>query len=236
MFTEALTHGTLPWRARYERRSLIYKYSPGNSAYSQVEWPPGSSPRAPIASASCSSRRASAATSRSCRSAGVSHRADRRIARLGRMSLACAACSTAWVVQPIVRLTANVGVKSARGSPDDAATTPANSTVARQWAVRLQALQRGDGASLDVDGLIDEVAAEADRNVAQECRADPRAVDGVAEPHDAAAATSASTHGRCALDHRCASRASRAPRGHRRGNGRPAHRGRRLATCEIGTG
>jgi ectoine hydroxylase-related dioxygenase (phytanoyl-CoA dioxygenase family) len=39
VFTEALTHGTLPWRARYERRTLVYKYSPGNSAYSQVEWP-----------------------------------------------------------------------------------------------------------------------------------------------------------------------------------------------------
>ena len=40
VFTEALTHGTLPWRGRYERRTLVYKYSPGNSAYSQVEWPP----------------------------------------------------------------------------------------------------------------------------------------------------------------------------------------------------
>jgi ectoine hydroxylase-related dioxygenase (phytanoyl-CoA dioxygenase family) len=34
-FTEALVHGTLPWRAPYERRALLYKYSPGYSAWSQ---------------------------------------------------------------------------------------------------------------------------------------------------------------------------------------------------------
>lgn len=28
IFTEALTHGTLPWRADHKRRSLFYKYSP----------------------------------------------------------------------------------------------------------------------------------------------------------------------------------------------------------------
>lgn len=28
LFTEALTHGTLPWRARAERRTLFFKYSP----------------------------------------------------------------------------------------------------------------------------------------------------------------------------------------------------------------
>lgn len=28
LFTEALTHGTLPWRAKHERRTLFYKYSP----------------------------------------------------------------------------------------------------------------------------------------------------------------------------------------------------------------
>jgi hypothetical protein len=39
VFSEALTHGTLPWRGRQERRTLLYKYSPGNSAYSRVEWP-----------------------------------------------------------------------------------------------------------------------------------------------------------------------------------------------------
>jgi hypothetical protein len=34
-FTEALIHGTMTWRARHERRALLYKYSPGHSAWSQ---------------------------------------------------------------------------------------------------------------------------------------------------------------------------------------------------------
>jgi ectoine hydroxylase-related dioxygenase (phytanoyl-CoA dioxygenase family) len=34
IFTEAIAHGTLPWRAAHERRSLIYKYSPHSSAWS----------------------------------------------------------------------------------------------------------------------------------------------------------------------------------------------------------
>ena len=29
MFTEALTHGTYPWRASHERRAMLYKYTPG---------------------------------------------------------------------------------------------------------------------------------------------------------------------------------------------------------------
>ena len=29
IFTEALTHGTLPWKASHQRRSILYKYSPG---------------------------------------------------------------------------------------------------------------------------------------------------------------------------------------------------------------
>lgn len=33
MFTEALTHGTLPWTAPHQRRSLLYKYSPGSSSW-----------------------------------------------------------------------------------------------------------------------------------------------------------------------------------------------------------
>lgn len=33
IFTEAITHGTLAWSQHYERRSLFFKYSPGNSAY-----------------------------------------------------------------------------------------------------------------------------------------------------------------------------------------------------------
>ncbi len=39
VFTEALTHGTLPWQGTEQRRTLLYKYSPGNSAYSNVQWP-----------------------------------------------------------------------------------------------------------------------------------------------------------------------------------------------------
>lgn len=33
-FTEALIHGTMPWTAKHQRRSLLYKYSPGHSAWS----------------------------------------------------------------------------------------------------------------------------------------------------------------------------------------------------------
>ena len=32
-FTEALIHGTMPWTAPHQRRSLLYKYSPGHSAW-----------------------------------------------------------------------------------------------------------------------------------------------------------------------------------------------------------
>lgn len=35
IFTEALTHGTLPWSAAHERRSLLYKYSPGHQSWSR---------------------------------------------------------------------------------------------------------------------------------------------------------------------------------------------------------
>lgn len=34
IFTEALTHGTLPWRGSGERRTLFYKYSPGGISWS----------------------------------------------------------------------------------------------------------------------------------------------------------------------------------------------------------
>ena len=37
LFTEALTHGTSPWRAPYDRRTLLYKYSPGNSSWGKDE-------------------------------------------------------------------------------------------------------------------------------------------------------------------------------------------------------
>ena len=35
IFTEALIHGTMPWTADHERRALLYKYSPGHSAWAQ---------------------------------------------------------------------------------------------------------------------------------------------------------------------------------------------------------
>ena len=34
-FTEALIHGTLPWRAGHQRRTLLYKYSPGYSSWAR---------------------------------------------------------------------------------------------------------------------------------------------------------------------------------------------------------
>lgn len=35
IFTEALTHGTLPWTADHERRSLLFKYSPGHQSWAR---------------------------------------------------------------------------------------------------------------------------------------------------------------------------------------------------------
>ncbi len=32
-FTEALIHGTMPWQADHQRRALLFKYSPGHSAW-----------------------------------------------------------------------------------------------------------------------------------------------------------------------------------------------------------
>jgi ectoine hydroxylase-related dioxygenase (phytanoyl-CoA dioxygenase family) len=34
IFTEALTHGTMPWTATHERRALLYKFSPGHQSWS----------------------------------------------------------------------------------------------------------------------------------------------------------------------------------------------------------
>jgi hypothetical protein len=41
IFTEALTHGTHPWRAAHQRRALLYKYAPGHLAWSSgyLRWP-----------------------------------------------------------------------------------------------------------------------------------------------------------------------------------------------------
>jgi Phytanoyl-CoA dioxygenase (PhyH) len=33
IFTEALTHGTLPWRSTRQRRTVLYKYAPGPTAW-----------------------------------------------------------------------------------------------------------------------------------------------------------------------------------------------------------
>jgi hypothetical protein len=41
LFTEALTHGTAPWRATHERRCILYKYCVSQIAWSarRVEMP-----------------------------------------------------------------------------------------------------------------------------------------------------------------------------------------------------
>lgn len=39
IFPEALTHGTLPWAGRAERRVLAFKYSPGNSSWASETVP-----------------------------------------------------------------------------------------------------------------------------------------------------------------------------------------------------
>ena len=40
IFTEALAHGTLPWTANHQRRSILYKYAPGTLTYSARYLPP----------------------------------------------------------------------------------------------------------------------------------------------------------------------------------------------------
>ena len=46
IFTEALIHGTMQWTAAHERRALLYKYSPGHSAWSQKYYDPAAYPHA----------------------------------------------------------------------------------------------------------------------------------------------------------------------------------------------
>jgi ectoine hydroxylase-related dioxygenase (phytanoyl-CoA dioxygenase family) len=36
IFTETTTHGSLPWKANQNRRALLYKFSPGHSAYGTI--------------------------------------------------------------------------------------------------------------------------------------------------------------------------------------------------------
>jgi hypothetical protein len=40
IFTEALVHGTMTWAGNHERRSLLYKYSPGHSSWSSAYYDP----------------------------------------------------------------------------------------------------------------------------------------------------------------------------------------------------
>ncbi|WP_238553719.1 phytanoyl-CoA dioxygenase family protein [Fortiea contorta] len=44
IFTEALTHGTLPWRGAGDRRTLFYKYSPYPSAWAKYYYNPDDFP------------------------------------------------------------------------------------------------------------------------------------------------------------------------------------------------
>jgi hypothetical protein len=44
LFTEALSHGTLPWSGKHERRTLFYKYSPYPSAWARYYYNPDEYP------------------------------------------------------------------------------------------------------------------------------------------------------------------------------------------------
>lgn len=44
IFSEACTHGTWPWRAKHERRSLLYKFAPGHLAWAAPHPSPADAP------------------------------------------------------------------------------------------------------------------------------------------------------------------------------------------------
>jgi ectoine hydroxylase-related dioxygenase (phytanoyl-CoA dioxygenase family) len=44
IFTEALIHGTMPWTANHERRTLLYKFSPGHSSWMKTYYNPADYP------------------------------------------------------------------------------------------------------------------------------------------------------------------------------------------------
>ncbi len=44
IFTEGLTHGTLPWRGKGDRRTIFYKYSPQPSAWARYYYNPDNFP------------------------------------------------------------------------------------------------------------------------------------------------------------------------------------------------
>ncbi len=46
IFTEALIHGTAPWQADHERRTLLYKYSPPHSSWTKRKYNPDDYPEA----------------------------------------------------------------------------------------------------------------------------------------------------------------------------------------------
>jgi ectoine hydroxylase-related dioxygenase (phytanoyl-CoA dioxygenase family) len=41
IFTEALTHGAMPWKAAHDRRAILYKYAPGGLSYASDYLPRG---------------------------------------------------------------------------------------------------------------------------------------------------------------------------------------------------
>ncbi len=46
IFTEALIHGTREWTAGHERRTLLYKYSPGYQSWAREFYDPADYPDA----------------------------------------------------------------------------------------------------------------------------------------------------------------------------------------------
>ena len=45
IFSEACTHGTWPWRAKHERRNLLYKFAPGHSTWASPYPSPKDAPK-----------------------------------------------------------------------------------------------------------------------------------------------------------------------------------------------
>lgn len=56
IFTEALTHGTFPWTAPHERRSLFLKYAPGHMAWARRGYLPGAGTAAEMLAGTLSDR------------------------------------------------------------------------------------------------------------------------------------------------------------------------------------
>ena len=109
-----------------------------------------------------------------------------------------AACSTAWV-DPGDRAADGERRREQRSRQAGRRHHDAGEEldVARQRAVRLEPAQRVEDAALDIDRLLDEVAAEPDGDLPQQRRPGiARAVDGVAEAHDPAAGGDLALHPR----------------------------------------